>query len=55
MEKKTREQKKVTMVHSLITFGILVLVMALGIVVYGVDVHVPMFIALSSLHAWLYT
>lgn len=25
MEKKTREQKKVTMVHSLITFGILVL------------------------------
>ena len=44
MEKKTREQKKATMVHSLISFGLLVLVMALGIIVYGVDVHVPMFI-----------
>lgn len=29
------EQKKVTMVHSLISFGLLVLVMAVGIIVYS--------------------
>lgn len=44
MEKKTNEQKKITLVHSLITFGVLILVMAVGIIVYGADVHVPMFI-----------
>ena len=41
---KKQEQKKITMAHSLIVFGILILVMAAGIIVYGVDVHVPMFI-----------
>ena len=45
MEKK---QKQVSIVHSLITFGVLILVMALGIIVYGVDVHVPMFIGVVA-------
>ena len=45
MEKK---QKKVSIAHSLITFGVLILVMAVGIIVYGVDVHVPMFIGVVA-------
>lgn len=46
--KKAREPKAPNLVHSLITFGVLILVMALGIIVYGVDVHVPMFIGVVA-------
>lgn len=44
--KKTPREPKVY--HALITFGILVAVMAVGILVYGVDVHVPMFIGVIA-------
>lgn len=47
-EKKTREPRMPKVYHALITFGILILVMSVGIIVYGVDVHVPMFIGVIA-------
>lgn len=43
-EKVKKEPRQAKFHHALLTFGILVAVMAVGIIVYGVDVHVPMFI-----------
>lgn len=42
--KPKREPRTPKVYHALITFGILIVVMAVSIIVYGVDVHVPMFI-----------
>ena len=47
-EKKTREPRMPKVYHALITFGILILVMSVGIIVYGVDVHVPMFVGVIA-------
>ena len=47
-EKKVRAIKPTKVHHALITFAILILVMVLGIMVYGVDVHVPMFIGVVA-------
>ena len=45
---KTKTPRKPKIYHSLITFGILIVVMAVAIIVYGVDVHVPMFIGVIA-------
>ena len=45
---KTKTLRKPKIYHSLITFGILIVVMAVAIIVYGVDVHVPMFIGVIA-------
>ena len=45
---KTKTPRKPKIYHSLITFGILIVVMAVAIIVYVVDVHVPMFIGVIA-------
>ena len=45
-QQKTPREPKVY--HALITFGILIAVMALGILKYEVDVHIPMFIGVIA-------
>ena len=47
-QKKNREPRTPKVYHAFITFGILIIVMAVGIIVYGVDVHVPMFIGVIA-------
>ena len=42
--KQAREPRKPKVIEALITFAILIAVMAVGIIVYEVDPHVPMFI-----------
>ncbi len=46
--KKTRTVKQSRVYHSLITFGILIGIMAIGIIVYGSNVHIPMFIGVIA-------
>ncbi|MEG0392327.1 MAG: Na+/H+ antiporter NhaC [Anaerovoracaceae bacterium] len=46
--KAKRAKKQVKVRHALITFGILIGVMALGIIKYEVAVHVPMFIGVIA-------
>ena len=43
-EKKVRVPRTPKVYQALITFGILIVVMAVAIIVYGSPVHVPMFI-----------
>lgn len=47
-EKKSRQPKQPKLRHSLLAFAILIAAMAIGIIVYGVDVHVPMFIGVIA-------
>lgn len=47
-EKQAREPRQPKVYHALITFAILVVVMAVGIVVYGADVHIPMLIGVVA-------
>lgn len=42
--KETKQPRQPQLIHSLIVFALLIAVMAVGIIVYGCDVHVPMFI-----------
>ncbi len=42
--KVIKEPRQPKIIHALLTFGLLIVVMAISIIVYGVDVHVPMFI-----------
>ena len=54
--KQAREPRKPKVIEALITFAILIAVMAVGIIVYGVDPHVPMFIgtiAAALMALWL--
>ena len=41
--KKSREPRMPKVLEALITLGLLIAVLAVGIVIYGADVHVPMF------------
>ena len=41
--KKSREPRMPKVWEALITLGLLIAVLAVGIVIYGADVHVPMF------------
>lgn len=45
---KKKTPRKPRVYHALITFAVLIGVMALGIIKYGVDVHVPMFIGVIA-------
>lgn len=47
-EKQTREPRRPSVYHSLITFAILVVVMSVAIVVYGADVHIPMLVGVVA-------
>ncbi len=47
-EKKAKEPRMPKVHHSLITFAILITVMAVGILIYEVDVHIPMFIGVVA-------
>ena len=42
--KKSREPRMPKVLEALITLGLLIAVLAVGIVIYGADVHVPMFV-----------
>ncbi|MDD6136265.1 MAG: Na+/H+ antiporter NhaC [Lachnospiraceae bacterium] len=46
--KAAREPKEVKIYHALISFGILVFAMVIGIMKYKVDVHIPMFIGVIA-------
>lgn len=49
MNKKTTEKPRTAKIHhALITFAVLVAAMAIGIMVYHVDVHIPMFIGVIA-------
>lgn len=51
MEKETKQKKEPRqpkIFHSAIAFGILIAAMAVGIIVFGTDVHVPMFIGVVA-------
>ncbi len=43
-EKVNKEPRQPKIIHALLTFGLLIVIMAVSIIVYGVDVHVPMFL-----------
>ncbi|MBE6036859.1 MAG: Na+/H+ antiporter NhaC [Clostridiales bacterium] len=43
-EKKTKSVKETKLIHGLITMILLIAIMAVAILVYGVDPHIPMFI-----------
>ncbi len=47
-QKASKPIKQVKVYHALITFIILIIVMSVGILYYGVDVHVPMFIGVIA-------
>ena len=47
-KEKNRTPRTPKIYHPLITFAILIAVMAIAIVKYGVDVHVPMFIGVIA-------
>ena len=54
--KQAREPRKPKVIEALITFAVLIVVMAVGIIVYEVDPHVPMFIgtiAAALMALWL--
>ncbi|MCF0140494.1 MAG: Na+/H+ antiporter NhaC [Mogibacterium sp.] len=42
MNKEVKEPKQPNLMHALISFGLLIAIMAVSIIVFGVDVHVPM-------------
>ncbi len=46
--KPSKPIKQVRVYHSLITFFVLIVAMATGILYYGVDVHIPMFIGVIA-------
>ncbi|MDD4377862.1 MAG: Na+/H+ antiporter NhaC, partial [Eubacteriales bacterium] len=51
MEEKAKQKREVRpakVYHALLTFGVLIFVMAIGIIVYGADVHIPMFIGVIA-------
>ena len=49
MNRKTTEKPRTAKIHhALITFAVLVAAMAIGIMVYHVDVHIPMFIGVIA-------
>lgn len=48
MNKNTRKPRPARIYHALITFVVLVAAMAVGIMVYHVDVHIPMFVGVIA-------
>ena len=43
MSEEKREVRKATLGEALLSFGLLAVIMAIAIIKYGVDPHVPMF------------
>ena len=55
-KKPDRQPRQPKVYHALIVFGVLIAIMSVGIIVYGSNVHVPMFcgvIAAALMALWL--